>query len=120
MLRLIGFLALVLGLGYCGATVKLGDHTFFGHVQRIWATDEAQDLKKGVEETAGPTLDKVKRGVRAGMEAVGSGSGSGSGSGGDAGSGLDAGSGSGSDAGAGSSSDGSSGAKPGSKPRTRR
>ena len=92
MIRLIIFLALAIGLAYVGATVKLGKRTFFGHIRAIWATEEVQDLKHGVEDKAGPAVDKVKRGVKAGLEAADSddgsaGSGAGSGSGSDAGSG---------------------------------
>ena len=70
MIRLLVFLLLAAALAYCGATVKLGKRTFFGHVQAIWATEQVQDLKQGVRETAGPTVDKVKRGVKAGLEAA--------------------------------------------------
>lgn len=70
MLRLIVFLVLAIGLAYLGATVKLGKRTFFGHVRAIWATEEVQDLKHGVEEKAGPAVDRVKRGVKAGLEAA--------------------------------------------------
>lgn len=80
MLRLIVFLALAVGLAYCGATVKLGKRTFFGHVRAIWATDEVQELKTGVQDSAGPTYDRVKRGVKKGIEAATEDPGSGSGS----------------------------------------
>jgi hypothetical protein len=70
MIRLIVIIVLACVLAYCGATVKLGKRTFFGHVRAIWATEEVQDLKKGVEDKAGPAVDKVKRGVKAGMEAA--------------------------------------------------
>ncbi len=79
MIRLLLFLALALGLVWCGSTVKLGKRTFFGHIQAIWKTEEMQELKDGVKDTAGPTADKVKRGINAGYEAAtkdGSGSGS--------------------------------------------
>lgn len=68
MIRLIVLLLIAGALAYCGATVKLGKRTFFGHVQAIWKTDEVQDLKEGVKDTAGPTVDKVKRGVKKGIE----------------------------------------------------
>ena len=85
MIRTIVFLAIAIGLAWCGATVKLGQRTFFGHVRAIWATEEVQQLKTGVEDTAGPTVDKVKRGVKAGIDAAKDGSGSaGSGSAGSA------------------------------------
>jgi hypothetical protein len=83
MIRLIVFLALAIALSVCGATVKLGTKTFFGHVRAIWATDEVQDLKKGVQDKAAPAADRVKRGVEAGYKAMkdeGSGSAAGSGS----------------------------------------
>jgi hypothetical protein len=70
MIRLLLFLAIAVGLAWCGSTVKLGKRTFFGHVQAIWKTEEMQELKQGVKETAGPTADKVKRGVKAGYEAA--------------------------------------------------
>lgn len=80
MIRFVVMLALAISLTWCGATVKLGERTFFGHVRAIWATDEVQDLKHGVQETAGPAVEKVKRGVKAGIEAAqDSGSGSGAG-----------------------------------------
>lgn len=69
-------IAIVGALAFCGATIKLGNRTFFGHVRTIWATDEAQDLKKGVKETAGPAVGRVKRGVEAGYNAMKDGSGS--------------------------------------------
>jgi hypothetical protein len=70
MLKLILTLAIIGGLAYCGATVKLGKKTFFGHVKAIWATEEVQDLKTGVEEKVGPTTDKIKKGIHAGVEAA--------------------------------------------------
>lgn len=70
MIRLLVFLALAGALAFCGATVKLGNKTFFGHVRAIWATEQVQDLKEGVKEKAGPAADKVKRGVEAGYKAM--------------------------------------------------
>jgi len=80
MIKLIVTLAIIVGLAYCGATVKLGKKTFFGHVRAIWATEEVQDLKNGVEEKVGPAADRVKRGVNAGIEAAEDGGTKGSGS----------------------------------------
>jgi hypothetical protein len=70
MIRLIVFVALAIGLGVCGSTVKLGNKTFFGHVRAIWATDEVKDLKQGVKEKAGPAAEKLKKGVSAGYNAM--------------------------------------------------
>jgi hypothetical protein len=66
MIRFLLFLMLAGALAFLGATVKLGNRTFFGHVRAVWATDEAQDMKQGVEQSAKPMLQKVKRGVEAG------------------------------------------------------
>lgn len=55
-------------LVYCGATVKLGNRTFFGHVSRIWQSDEAQDLVHGVKETSAPMVEKLQRGIKAGID----------------------------------------------------
>ncbi len=68
MIRFILFLVIAGALAYCGATVKLGKRTFFGHVRAIWHTEQVQDLKEGVKDKAGPTVDKVKRGVKKGYE----------------------------------------------------
>ena len=73
MIKLIVYLAIIGGLAYCGATVKLGNRTFFEHVRAIW--QEAQDLKRGIEDKAGPTVDKLEKGAKAGYHAMeGSGS----------------------------------------------
>ncbi len=93
MIRLIVFLALAAGFVWFGSSVQLGKRTLFGHVRAIWATEQVQDLKHGVEEKAAPAVDRVKRGVKAGIEAAtgdddgSAGSGSAVGSGSAAGSG---------------------------------
>ncbi|MCE9578209.1 MAG: hypothetical protein K8W52_34100 [Deltaproteobacteria bacterium] len=89
MIRLLFWLVVAGVLTWCGATVKLGKRTFFGHVSAIWNTPEAQDMKEGVVKEAGPLVDKVERGVKAGYREATDGSGS-------AGSGADGGAGSGS------------------------
>ncbi|RMH44998.1 MAG: hypothetical protein D6689_01035 [Deltaproteobacteria bacterium] len=66
---LVTFVCLA-ALVYCGATVPLGKRTFFGHVRNIWAADETRELVEGVREVGGPALDKVKRGLRAGLDEV--------------------------------------------------
>lgn len=68
LLRNLLTLVLLAGLVYCGATVKLGERTFFGHVSRIWASEETQELVDGVKETSKPMVDKLKRGVEAGYD----------------------------------------------------
>ncbi len=66
VIKAIIYLALIVGFVYLGATVKLGNKTFFGHVRAIWHTEQVQDLKKGVEDKAGPAVDKLERGAKAG------------------------------------------------------
>ena len=68
LLRLILWLALIVGFVWFGATVPLGNHTFFGHLKRIWSSRETQDMVKGVDEAARPAADKVKRAAEAGSK----------------------------------------------------
>jgi len=83
VIRLLVFLALAGALAFCGATVKLGNRTFFGHVRAIWHTEEAQELKEGVKDKAGPAAERLKKGIEAGYNAMmddgGAGSAAGSG-----------------------------------------
>ncbi len=76
MIRLLFWLVIAGVLTWCGATVKLGKRTFFGHVSAVWNTPEAQDMKEGVVKEAGPLVDKVERGVKAGYREATEGSGS--------------------------------------------
>lgn len=62
-------LVVLAGVAYCGATVRLGERTFFAHVARIWTTEETQELVQGVKESGAPVVERIKRGVRAGIEA---------------------------------------------------
>lgn len=85
MIRLLVWLAILAVLVYVAVTVPLGKKTFVQHVRSIWHTEQVQDLKEGVKETAGPAVHRVERGVKAGYEAMtgsetGSGSAVGSGS----------------------------------------
>lgn len=70
MFRLLRLIFVLGGLGACawfGATVRLGDRTFFEHVQAIWKTHESQDLVRGTKEKVGSIIDhgsdKVVHGV---------------------------------------------------------
>lgn len=80
MIRFVFTLLIVGVLVFLGATVKLGKRTFFGHIQAIWATEEVQDLKHGVEEKAGPAARELKNKVHemTADDPTGAGSGSGS------------------------------------------
>jgi hypothetical protein len=68
LLKFLMFLAMVGVVIWFGTSVKLGDHTLFGHAKRIWNTAETQDLVNGAKEKAGPAVEKVKRGVKAGID----------------------------------------------------
>jgi phage gp45-like len=75
VIRLIIWLAIIIGIVWFSVTVKLGQKTLVEHVRAIWHTNEVQDLKHGVEDKAGPTVDKLERGAKAGYKAMdGSGS----------------------------------------------
>jgi hypothetical protein len=39
-------------LVWCGTTVELGEHTFYGHVKRIWQSEETRDLRDGIKQKA--------------------------------------------------------------------
>lgn len=52
---------------FVGFTVPVGQRTLFGHVSNIWEADETQELVDGVKESSGPLVDRVKRGVEAGL-----------------------------------------------------
>jgi len=70
MLRFLVYLAIALGLVYVATTVPLGKRTFVGHFRAIWHTEEVQELKDGVKQKAGPAVDRLERGVKAGYKAA--------------------------------------------------
>jgi hypothetical protein len=78
MIRFLVYLAIAIGLVWFATTVPLGKHTLVGHVRAIWHTGEVQDLKEGVKDKAGPAVDRLERGVRAGYKAATDTNGSGS------------------------------------------
>jgi hypothetical protein len=70
MIRFLLYLAIAIGLVYFATTVPLGKRTLVGHVRAIWHTEEVQELKQGVKEKAGPAVDRLERGVKAGYKAA--------------------------------------------------
>ena len=68
MIRSLVYLALAVCVVYVAMTVPLGKRTFVGHVRAIWHTEEVQELKQGVKEKAGPAVDRLERGVKAGYK----------------------------------------------------
>lgn len=67
-MRSILWIVVIAAVLYIGVTVKLGERTFFGHVQNIWSSDETQDMVHGIKESSGPLVDRVQRGMKAGLE----------------------------------------------------
>ena len=50
----------LLGAGiYYGMTVKLGERTFFQHIQAIWETKETQELRRGTKQKVGGLVDEA-------------------------------------------------------------
>jgi hypothetical protein len=71
MFKFLKFLFSVALLGaflWFGFTVPLGKYTLFGHFRRIWNSKETQEMVDGTKEAAGPAVDKLKRGVKAGVD----------------------------------------------------
>jgi len=60
----------VVCLVYVAVTVPLGKRTFVGHVRAIWHTEEVRELKDGMKQKAGPAVDRLERGVKAGYKAA--------------------------------------------------
>lgn len=67
MIRSLISLSLLTIFLVVGFTVPLGQRTLFGHVRNIWSADETQELVEGVKDSSGPFVDRVKRGVKAGL-----------------------------------------------------
>jgi hypothetical protein len=92
MIRFVLYLAIAVVIVYVAITVPFGKRTLVGHIRAIWHTEQVQDLKDGVKEKAGPAVERIERGVKAGYkEATGSSDGSDAGSGSGSGSAAPAG-----------------------------
>jgi hypothetical protein len=73
MLRFLVYLVIAIVIAYFASTVQLGKRTLVGHIRAIWHTEEVHDLKEGVKQKAGPAVDRLEKGVKAGYhEATGS------------------------------------------------
>jgi hypothetical protein len=68
MIKWIFILGFCVVIAFLGSTVPIGKRTFFGHIKAIWSSPEVKDLKDGVKEKAGPTVDKIERGVKKGYD----------------------------------------------------
>jgi hypothetical protein len=67
LLKLVLYLAVLVGFVWFGATVELGKRTLFGHIQNIWHTHESRELVDGAKGKVGDLVerasDKVSKGV---------------------------------------------------------
>jgi hypothetical protein len=70
MLRFIVYLAIAIAIVWFSTTVPIGKRTLVGHVRAIWHTEQVQDLKEGVKEKAGPAVDRLGKGMKAGYHAA--------------------------------------------------
>jgi hypothetical protein len=68
LIRSIVYLIVFVAVIYFGTTVKLGQRTLFGHVRNIWSADETQEMVKEIKKSSGPVVDRVQRGVNAGLD----------------------------------------------------
>ena len=68
MIRTLLWLVAIGCIVVLGATVPLGKRTLFGHVGAIWKTKEVADMRDGISDKAGPTVERMKRGVEAGLD----------------------------------------------------
>jgi hypothetical protein len=70
MFRFLVYLVIAICVVWFATTVQLGKRSLVGHVRAIWHTEQVQDLKEGVKEKAGPAVDKLGRGMKAGYHAA--------------------------------------------------
>jgi hypothetical protein len=68
LLRSLVTLAVLVAFVLLGITVPLGSRTLFGHLKNIVSSDETQELVDGVRSASGPAVERVRRGVNAGIE----------------------------------------------------
>jgi hypothetical protein len=68
LIRSIVYFIVFVAVIYFGTTVKLGQRTLFGHVRNIWAADETQEMVKEIKKSSGPVVERVQRGVNAGLD----------------------------------------------------
>lgn len=68
LIRSIVWFVIFVTVIYFGTTVKLGERTLFGHIRNIWSADETQEMVKEIKRSSGPMVDRVERGVNAGLD----------------------------------------------------
>jgi len=64
LIRLFIGIVVLAGMIWCGATVKLGKRTTFGHIRAIWQSPEGKDLRQGVSEKAREVRHDVGEALR--------------------------------------------------------
>src|SRR5262249_14987684 len=70
LLRLVFWLFAIVCIVWFSTSVPLGNATLWGHIQKIWKSQETQDMVKGTEDAAKPAIDKVKKAVKTGVDEV--------------------------------------------------
>lgn len=66
-LRLVIYLAILVGIYWFGTNVQLGKRTLFGHIQNIWKTHESQELLDGTKGKVGDLVDRASDKVAKGI-----------------------------------------------------
>ena len=68
LIRFIFWVAALAALLWFATTVPLGKYTLWGHMKRIWHSQETQDMVQGAEDAAKPAVEKAKKAVKAGVD----------------------------------------------------
>ena len=70
MIRFLVTLAIVGALIWAAVTIPIGRRTLYGHIRNIWHSEQAEEMKQDVKQTAGPAVHRVERGIEAGYKAM--------------------------------------------------
>ena len=68
LLRLLFWVFALVAIYWFATTFPLGNYTLWGHIQRIWKSQETKDMVHGTEEAAKPAVEKVKKAVKTGVD----------------------------------------------------
>ena len=60
LIRLVFWLIAFAAIAWFATSVPLGDRSLWGHLVAIWATPEAQDLKRGTEDEAKKVAERFR------------------------------------------------------------
>jgi hypothetical protein len=68
LIKLLFWVAALAALVWFATTQKLGNYTLWGHLKRVWKSQETQEMVQSTEEAAKPAIKKVKKAVKAGVD----------------------------------------------------